>query len=340
MQRTPTSCPRYAPMHSSSSGRRRSATSLRNPCSSGKPRVTTLPSTPIGRQAVISGFTARLRSVIVVTTVGPAVAEALEVVAGGVAAAPADGSGTRAGRARGHVAACDRRGVGRRLGRRGWGSPEAAAGVHGGRGAGSSGGRGLGGAGRGGASRRRRGGGRAPGVATAPAPARAGRRGGAAAARGPARAGRARSWRRRPPGPRRVGSMPARRRAAAAMPGSAAPPAARSASSCSRSASTTWSRKTRRSRPRSSSRSSRAMPGRRVPAASAATKPSTSSASARPEQVAHRVGLDPARRRAEQLVEDRLRVAHAAGGEAGDRRGSPPGPRRGRRPPGSARACR
>ena len=39
------------------------------------------PSTPMGRQAVISGFTARLRSVIVVTTEVQPRAQALEVVA-------------------------------------------------------------------------------------------------------------------------------------------------------------------------------------------------------------------------------------------------------------------
>ena len=43
-------------MPASSSARLRSATSLRNACSSGKPRVTTLPSTAIGRHATMSGL--------------------------------------------------------------------------------------------------------------------------------------------------------------------------------------------------------------------------------------------------------------------------------------------
>ncbi len=48
--------PITAEMPASMAGRRRSAASLRNACSSGKPRVTIAPSTATGRQATMSGF--------------------------------------------------------------------------------------------------------------------------------------------------------------------------------------------------------------------------------------------------------------------------------------------
>ena len=96
------------------------------------------------------------------------------------------------------------------------------------------------------------------------------------------------------------------------------------ASSRSRMASTTWSRNTRRSRPRSSSPSSSAMPGGGVAARQgASTNASTSLGVGEAQQVAHGLGLDPAARRRQQLVEDRLGVAHAAGGEPGDEARSP-----------------
>src|SRR5450830_432643 len=55
-QRTETGIPKTRLTPSSRMGRRRSATSLKKLWASGKPRVTTAPSTPTGRQARISGL--------------------------------------------------------------------------------------------------------------------------------------------------------------------------------------------------------------------------------------------------------------------------------------------
>src|ERR1035437_966354 len=55
-QRTETGIPKTRLTPSSRIGRRRSATSLKKLWASGKPRVTTAPSTPTGRQATISGL--------------------------------------------------------------------------------------------------------------------------------------------------------------------------------------------------------------------------------------------------------------------------------------------
>ena len=193
---------------------------LEEACSSGKPRVTTLPSTPIGRQTAISGLTARLRSVIVVDDRGPAAGGGARGrrPAASPAAPAAPASGARAGAGgRGRPAPAvgwRRPGAG---GRRPAARPRRSAG----RGAAPASGGGARPAARCGGSRPAAGG------------AGDGRRGRAAArcrtrARSPARrratAGSSRassSWRRRPPGPRRVGSMAARRRAAAARAGSA-----------------------------------------------------------------------------------------------------------------------
>ena len=57
------------------------------------------------------------------------------------------------------------------------------------------------------------------------------------------------------------------------------------------------------------------------------------------QEVTHGIRLDHAGRRREQLVKDRLGVAHAAGGQAGDHRDGLRAPPRGRRRPGSAPAC-
>ena len=80
----------------------------------------------------------------------------------------------------------------------------------------------------------------------------------------------------------------------------------------------TWSRKPRRSRPRSSSPSSSRMPARASDATRASTKAVTVSASARPRRSRTRASSSPSRGRRQELVEHRLRVAHAAGREAGD----------------------
>src|SRR5450759_5222761 len=55
-QQTETGIPKTRLTPSSRMGRRRSATSLKKLWASGKPRVTTAPSTPTGRQATISGL--------------------------------------------------------------------------------------------------------------------------------------------------------------------------------------------------------------------------------------------------------------------------------------------
>ena len=130
------------------------------------------------------------------------------------------------------------------------------------------------------------------------------------------------SWRRSPPGPRRVGSIDARRRAATASGrvGRGAGAERR------RAAARGWRRRPGRGRPGGRGRAPRAgrggrcrRPRRRV--ASASTKPVDELGVGEAEQVADGVRLDPARRsRTRQLVEDRLGVAHPARGEAGDER--------------------
>ena len=129
------------------------------------------------------------------------------------------------------------------------------------------------------------------------------------------------NWSRRPPIPARSGSIAASRRAASARPGTAAPsPDARSATRRPRIASIVWSSSVRASRPCSSSPSSSAMPVAASPATSASMNASTASASASPRRSrTRRSSMSPGGGR-EQLVEHRLRVAHPAGGEAGDER--------------------
>ncbi len=118
----------------------------------------------------------------------------------------------------------------------------------------------------------------------------------------------------------RVGSMAPSRWAAAISAASSPVAEVRPASSRSRMASTTWSRNTRRSRPRSSSSSSRAMPAAASPEARAVTNAVDGLRVGEAEQLADGLGLDATAGRRQQLVEDRLRVAHAAGREARDER--------------------
>ncbi len=111
--------------------------------------------------------------------------------------------------------------------------------------------------------------------------------------------------------------MAARRRAAAATDGSVPARDASPASNRARRASTTWSRNTRRSRPRSSSRSSRSMPAAASPLGERVDEPVHELTLGEAEQLAHGLGLDAVRGRGEELVEDRLGVAHPARGQAG-----------------------
>ena len=259
---------------------------LRNPCSSGKPSVTTLPSTPIGRQAVISGFTARLRSVMVVTTeaqpwrsrsrssprLGPG-STARWVPAQAPAAAP----GLRLVRTRGRAMPDPgRRGRGRRVR---WRGRRRRAGV---------------GLRRPGAARRRGSPGREPGRrlaraavtrARAPRRARAAPRPAPRSRRGAGSSSASSSWSRRPPGPepRRVDAREAAR-------GGGDPRVGRRHWRRGRRAGAPAGRR----RPGPGRRAGRGPAPRAGPAArcrprrrrvaSAATKPSTSSASARPRR--------------------------------------------------------
>ena len=355
-----------AEMFSSRIGRRRSATSRRNALSSGKPRVTTPSSTLIGP----AGDDQRLRRRVGADPrddLRPAVAEDREVAGRGGRARPA-ARGRRGGAASAAAASAARRRVGvgavgfgrGRLGRRGLGGAAASlAGASGGAarsrrppraparlggaaaaapasarrasGAGGSAGAVGGAARRGAGARRRR------------RRATAGRGAGAAAGSGNRASS---SWRRRPPTPARLGSIAARRRAAAASSATACVDravAARAVGSAptipARSASITWSRKPRRSRPRSSSAVEQpdARPARRRDEGvdEAVDRLGVGEA----EQVADAGLVEPVGRRRQQLVEHRLGVAHAAGGEPGDevdRLGRRPS---GRRPRGSAGAC-
>ncbi len=314
-------------MPASIPARLRSAISRRKSFSSGKPRVTTLPSTPIGRQASISGLSGGL-----LLTDGddlaPATAEALEVVGRAV-------SGSERG------SGCGRCG--------GLGDGRGGSGFHDGLGSGGLPGwrarcpsrASAPGAARGQVAWRRRAPARAaasgrPGVAGGlgdradPSGARALGRAAPARAGGAGRRGRDGSDRSSPGAGRRRSARRRRDRRSTAR-----------RASRSRSASTTWSRNTRRSRPRSSSPSSSPIPAAAIAVGQRGhERRRPISASARPRSSRTALGLDAPDRRGEQLVEDRLRVAHSAGGQARDERRRPPGRPRDRRPPGSARACR
>ena len=330
-------------MHSSSSGRRRSATSLRNPCSSGKPSVTIAPSTPIGRQAVISGFTARLRSVIVVTTEVQPRRRRSRSSPGSPGAPPRRCRGvtaTAAGSAAGSAGSAARPRRSRRVGARAPARRATRARVAGARGCGCRlARRQPGAAARSRPADWRRGLARGRGGGCAVRCARDDRRrtaGGAGAepgADGPGRVvddrrdrdgvgghGSSRassSCSRRPPGPSRVGSIAASRRAAAVIPGSAGPVARLGEDPLAE-------RVDHLVQERPQVAASLLEPvqepdaGRGVAGGHRVAEPVDQLRVGEPQQVAHRVGLDPPRRRRQQLVQDRLGVPHPARGQPRD----------------------
>ena len=129
------------------------------------------------------------------------------------------------------------------------------------------------------------------------------------------------SWKRRPPMPARFGSIAASRRPAAARAAGSwrtAAGSARPAISSARIVSTAWSSSARTSRPRSSSVSRRATPGRAVAADQVIDERVHDLGVGQTEQVADGRLVDPFGCGRQELVEHRLRVAHAAGGQPGD----------------------
>ena len=348
--------------------------SLRNACSSGKPRVTIAPSTATGRQATISGLVGGW-ALSWATMAGQA---ASSCSSSGSAAA---GSSAVGGRLR--AAASGR--VGRRGGRSAVGRGASGA-VRRARAASAraSSARRVVGVGCGCRCRRGRGC-RGLGVAgvavprvdrsarrVAPASRRSGLGGGVpggvagsgfAAGRCAAGDGAAEpvgtepaslddgapganiassSWKRRPPMPARFGSIAASRRPAAARAAGSwrtAAGSARPAISSARIASTAWSSSARTSRPRSSSVVEEGDAGRAVAADEVIDERVHDLGVGQAEQVADGRLVDPLGRGRQELVEHRLRVAHAAGGQPGDEVDRGRHRRPGRRPRGSGRAC-
>ncbi len=131
-----------------------------------------------------------------------------------------------------------------------------------------------------------------------------------------------------PSRPARWARLPGRRRPRRACP-----------TTISRSRATSWSAKAGRSRPLASSRSRTLMPSKRSATSHGRQEGVDLLLVGHAQQVAHAIGGDGLDAGAEELVEHRLGIAHAAGGQVRDERDGLVIGASGRPPRGSVAAC-